>query len=495
MFSLLLRRWVVSEYSACSKECGNGVQTRQVQCIHEVARGPENALTIAHGHCPQPAPTSTQQCSLAECPARWEAGPWRKCSRHCGSGIKSRSVKCVRELSLGQVIEVPAGHCPAHRQPHLRKVCNKRHCKKLGPHEPLILPADNGVYVQKEPLSRLSIKVGGRAIVFAGTTLKIRCPRTRSANKTHDLKVDWYRDGHKIASSKKYQQTARHALRVRHIGISDSGRYTCSLGASEASILVTVRPPPSSSSVASSTGIEPARMPGDTFDNKANPWDTSQRANGTVDRFSSGPDDDYEENKLATHDDDHDDGHIDEPVYLRGEGSLTTDQPVGQTWDSYGHQERAAQGSYYASDQRTPSGEFDSDFDGDLYASYSSSTTESAITVSSTSSFYYFTVNANSVTDYTADPVYVNNARSRGYQRQPAMSQLRAYLTQLTSSFMGHIGDNVDSPDKLIAETNNNSDHNMADTSQATGDKMPWICHRHCLSPPLPHHRCVILCH
>ena len=143
--------------------------------------------------------------------------------------------------------QVTSTLCPD-SEPLLKKACNKRSCKKGVMHghnlmHSMIIPTDNGVYVQKEPLRRLSIKVGGKAVVFFGTTLKIRCPRSKSANKT--LHVNWFKDGNKISYSKKYQLTARYALRVKKVSYNDAGRFTCAIGNSEASIMVSVKPTPS----------------------------------------------------------------------------------------------------------------------------------------------------------------------------------------------------------------------------------------------------------
>lgn len=37
-------RWNYSEYSQCTKSCGIGIKTREVQCIHEITRGGENTM-------------------------------------------------------------------------------------------------------------------------------------------------------------------------------------------------------------------------------------------------------------------------------------------------------------------------------------------------------------------------------------------------------------------------------------------------------------------
>ena len=69
-------RWNTSDFSSCSRSCGGGVQTREVHCIHEVARGGSNTLPVGADLCPQPPPRAQQFCNMIDCPVEWKTGEW-----------------------------------------------------------------------------------------------------------------------------------------------------------------------------------------------------------------------------------------------------------------------------------------------------------------------------------------------------------------------------------------------------------------------------------
>ncbi len=69
-------RWNTSDFSTCTRTCGGGVQTREVHCIHEVARGGGNTLPVGADLCPQPPPRAQQFCNMIDCPVEWKTGEW-----------------------------------------------------------------------------------------------------------------------------------------------------------------------------------------------------------------------------------------------------------------------------------------------------------------------------------------------------------------------------------------------------------------------------------
>jgi ADAMTS-like protein 1/3 len=74
-------RWNYSDYGPCTKSCGIGIKTREVQCIHEVTRGGENTMIVPNSMCSQPPPPDRQYCNVLDCPVRWELSEWSKCSK------------------------------------------------------------------------------------------------------------------------------------------------------------------------------------------------------------------------------------------------------------------------------------------------------------------------------------------------------------------------------------------------------------------------------
>lgn len=81
--------WFVGEYGDCSVDCGEGEQTRVVEC-----RDCEGNV-LADGECSGEKPATTTSCNgSACCEASWFVGEYGDCSVECGSGVKTRVVEC-----------------------------------------------------------------------------------------------------------------------------------------------------------------------------------------------------------------------------------------------------------------------------------------------------------------------------------------------------------------------------------------------------------------
>lgn len=91
-------RWNTSDFSSCSRTCGGGVQTREVHCIHEVARGGSNTLPVGADLCPQPPPRAQQFCNMIDCPVEWKTGEWSQVL--CVSLDKKKKQLTIADLSL-----------------------------------------------------------------------------------------------------------------------------------------------------------------------------------------------------------------------------------------------------------------------------------------------------------------------------------------------------------------------------------------------------------
>lgn len=66
-------RWSVGNWSACSRTCSGGTQSRPVQCMR---RSHYKSERVSASLCPQPVPSSRQACQPQSCPPAWSAGPW-----------------------------------------------------------------------------------------------------------------------------------------------------------------------------------------------------------------------------------------------------------------------------------------------------------------------------------------------------------------------------------------------------------------------------------
>ncbi|CAH0552032.1 unnamed protein product [Brassicogethes aeneus] len=231
-------RWNYSEFSPCSQSCGIGIQTREVNCVHEVTQGGGNNVIVPNNMCPQPPPPDRQYCNVLDCPVRWKMHEWSRCSKTCGGGEKIRKVECKQVMAQNHTVDRPASMCP-HPKPQDTKPCNTKSC--IVESDKPQIDVSNSTFIQHDPKKKkISLKIGGAATVFLGTTVKIKCPVKRY-NRT---KIQWAKDKNYINKSKKYKTSKKGALRITNLTLRDSGMYTCVAGKSTASIQISVRPKP-----------------------------------------------------------------------------------------------------------------------------------------------------------------------------------------------------------------------------------------------------------
>ncbi|XP_021917210.1 ADAMTS-like protein 1 [Zootermopsis nevadensis] len=231
-------RWNYSDFQPCTKSCGVGFQTREVNCIHEVTRGGSNTVIVPNNMCPQPPPIDRQYCNVLDCPIHWHTSEWTKCSKSCGGGIKTRLVECKQVMAQNHVVLRSMSKCPPSK-PADKKPCNTRSCvlESDRPH----IATSNHSYVQQNPSKKkVTLKIGGQATVFWGTQIKIKCPVKRF-NRT---KIQWAKDHNFISNSKKYKISKKGALRIQDVTQRDGGTYTCLAGQSSADLVMTVKPRP-----------------------------------------------------------------------------------------------------------------------------------------------------------------------------------------------------------------------------------------------------------
>ena len=128
--------------------------------------------------------------------------------------------------------------CPS-QKPADKKPCNVKPCPPEDPKP--IISVSNTTHIQHDPKkTKITLKVGGAAVVFFGTQVKIKCPVKRY-NRT---KIRWVKDHRPLAKTKKFKVSRKGALRILDITFRDAGGYTCHAGLSTADINIDVKAKP-----------------------------------------------------------------------------------------------------------------------------------------------------------------------------------------------------------------------------------------------------------
>ncbi|XP_070557592.1 A disintegrin and metalloproteinase with thrombospondin motifs 9-like [Ptychodera flava] len=87
-------QWRIGPWSSCSTTCGDGYRRRAVACQDQDGES---------GVCEESRkPEEMTECDSGPCPT-WNFGEWGVCSKSCGSGSKSRVVRC--QMRNGQILE------------------------------------------------------------------------------------------------------------------------------------------------------------------------------------------------------------------------------------------------------------------------------------------------------------------------------------------------------------------------------------------------------
>lgn len=116
--------WSYGSWSACSKECGSGYQSRLVFCTFEDEAYSDYLCASL------PRPLSNRTCNEQQCPQTrsWTAGEWSPCPVTCGGGLQARRVECMSHDSTGSRL-VEDSQCTAYTpRPLSQQNCNMQKC-------------------------------------------------------------------------------------------------------------------------------------------------------------------------------------------------------------------------------------------------------------------------------------------------------------------------------------------------------------------------------
>jgi hypothetical protein len=85
----LTYKYHMGEWSECSENCGGGTQNRTVECKSSVGQVVDDTF------CTDDKPLSNQACNLRDCETyKYVVSDWSRCSNDCGGGTQTRTVEC-----------------------------------------------------------------------------------------------------------------------------------------------------------------------------------------------------------------------------------------------------------------------------------------------------------------------------------------------------------------------------------------------------------------
>lgn len=85
--------WYSSPWTQCNVRCGEGTQRRDVICVQRMGNDFSVAPAAECAHLDKPA--AVQECNMGECRPQWFTTDWSACSRSCGDGLQVREVRCL----------------------------------------------------------------------------------------------------------------------------------------------------------------------------------------------------------------------------------------------------------------------------------------------------------------------------------------------------------------------------------------------------------------
>lgn len=112
--------WLTGPWSQCNATCGDAFQNRAVACAQ---RQGGRVTVVSDSACvEEERPATYMSCDLEPCGPEWFMNEWSKCSLTCGSGYRSRDVKCLDRYRQ------PSSGCDARDKPETRDPCKEREC-------------------------------------------------------------------------------------------------------------------------------------------------------------------------------------------------------------------------------------------------------------------------------------------------------------------------------------------------------------------------------
>uniref|UniRef100_A0A3P9M088 PLAC domain-containing protein n=1 Tax=Oryzias latipes TaxID=8090 RepID=A0A3P9M088_ORYLA len=85
--------WFSSPWTKCNVPCGDGTQRRDIICVKKMGNDFTVVPATECSHLEKPV--AVQECQMGECQSSWFTTEWSACSRSCGRGLQVREVRCL----------------------------------------------------------------------------------------------------------------------------------------------------------------------------------------------------------------------------------------------------------------------------------------------------------------------------------------------------------------------------------------------------------------
>ncbi|XP_043911487.1 A disintegrin and metalloproteinase with thrombospondin motifs 18 [Protopterus annectens] len=125
--------WGTGAWSQCTKSCGRGIRKRDVYCQSFSHSSKSNMLP--ENMCRKELKPAVQEtCVLRRCPKndrlQWVTSSWSECSATCGSGTRTRELRCGEADGHGKYVYYPQRRCRSIQKPRveLEQKCEMKTC-------------------------------------------------------------------------------------------------------------------------------------------------------------------------------------------------------------------------------------------------------------------------------------------------------------------------------------------------------------------------------
>ncbi|KAE9547090.1 hypothetical protein FO519_009698, partial [Halicephalobus sp. NKZ332] len=109
-------RWDYGEWGPCSASCLGGKQKSVLKCIDSSRK---TSVPWSYCDAKQRPIDLWRECNQEPCPPTWEVGSMGECSHPCGGGIRTRKVRCIRQMSktggAESTLILPDAQCPGQK--------------------------------------------------------------------------------------------------------------------------------------------------------------------------------------------------------------------------------------------------------------------------------------------------------------------------------------------------------------------------------------------